>query len=179
MVDYTIASSFPNEPNWGTLHLVGHSLGAHICGVAALELKNRQTSWRVSRITGLDPAQPCFRNVRLDLKLDHTDAPFVDVIHTNGRYMTRMSLGLSEPMGHVDFYANGGRSQPGCVRVARSLSDLLPFKKKGEFIDKKESTYTYLLVVGYDAYLQVNIFVQRSKKLYAVTDVRVDTLLNR
>ena len=135
MVNYTIASSVPNEPNWGTLHLVGHSLGAHICGVAALELKNRQTSWKVSRITGLDPAQPCFRNVSLTLQLDRTDAPFVDVIHTNGRYMTRIGFGLPEPIGHVDFYPNGGKSQPGCVRLDRSYFDYLPIKKKCKFID--------------------------------------------
>lgn len=42
-------------------------------------------------------------------RLDDTDAEFVDVIHTcAGR------AGYMKPLGHVDFYPNGGSSQPGC-----------------------------------------------------------------
>ncbi|XP_011157666.2 pancreatic triacylglycerol lipase [Solenopsis invicta] len=106
--------------NWGPLHLIGHSLGAHICGFAAKELKKRQNRWTVSRITGLDPAQPCFRKADASLHLHKNDAPFVDVIHTNGQLLTRLGLGLPETIGHVDFYPNGGKTQPGCIRVESS-----------------------------------------------------------
>ncbi|XP_053994288.1 pancreatic triacylglycerol lipase-like isoform X2 [Hylaeus volcanicus] len=111
---------------WGPLHLVGHSLGAHICGFTAKELKRRQSKWKVARITGLDPAQPCFKNADSTVKLHKSDAPFVDIIHTNGKLLTEIGLGLPEPIGHVDFYPNGGKSQPGCVKIDSSYFEYLP-----------------------------------------------------
>lgn len=85
--------------NWGFLHLIGHSLGAHICGMAAKELKKRRNKWMVRRITGLDPAQPCFRNTDPSIHLNKNDAPFVDVIHTNGKLLISLGLGLPEAVG--------------------------------------------------------------------------------
>lgn len=87
----------PSE--WGPLHFIGHSLGAHICGYAAHELKLRGSEWPVARITGLDPAQPCFRNSDPTLRLDKSDAHFVDVIHTNGHVLKKLGLGLPYPLG--------------------------------------------------------------------------------
>ena len=37
-------------------------------------------------------------------RVDRTDAAFVDVIHTATAFIT----GMPEPLGHVDFYPNGG-----------------------------------------------------------------------
>lgn len=85
--------------DWGTIHLIGHSLGAHICGFAAKEFKKKQSNWIIHRITGLDPAQPCFRNTDSSIHLDKTDAPFVDIIHTNGKLHSSLGLGLPEPIG--------------------------------------------------------------------------------
>ncbi|CAG9107374.1 unnamed protein product [Plutella xylostella] len=96
-------------------HLVGHSLGAHICSYVSYHLGG------VSRITGLDPAQPCFRTSDLTSKLDTSDADFVDVIHTNGRLLKKIGFGLPEPIGHADFYPNGGMKQPGCRNKTRSF----------------------------------------------------------
>lgn len=62
---------------------------------------------------GLDPAMPLFLISEPKYKLDHTDAKFVDVLHTNG-----FNMGMYGKMGDVDFYANGGVSQPGCERGA-------------------------------------------------------------
>ena len=59
-------------------HLVGVSLGAHVSGFVGKELKN------LSRITGLDPAGPLFEGYTANVRLDKTDADFVDVIHSNG-----------------------------------------------------------------------------------------------
>lgn len=78
---------------------MGHSLGAHICGFTAKELKKRQSKWNVERITGLDPAQPCFKNADSSVKLHKTDASFVDIIHTNGKLLSEIGLGLPEPIG--------------------------------------------------------------------------------
>lgn len=63
-------------------HFVGHSLGAHLAGQAARLLKEKH-GLVVKRITGLDPAYPCFENDSASLRLRKTDAEFVDVIHTN------------------------------------------------------------------------------------------------
>lgn len=50
----------------------------------------------------MDPAQPCFKNTDLDLYLDKSDAPFVDVIHTNGRFLTSLGLGIPKPIGNYN-----------------------------------------------------------------------------
>ena len=41
--------------------------------------------------------------------MDKSDADFVDVIHTD------KELGLQEEVGDIDFYPNGGKSQPGKI----------------------------------------------------------------
>jgi len=57
---------------------------------------------------GLDPAAMWFEGEHNDVRLDDTDAIFVDVIHTSATY------GVTAITGHVDFYPNGGKKQPGC-----------------------------------------------------------------
>ncbi|XP_075974324.1 pancreatic lipase-related protein 2-like [Anticarsia gemmatalis] len=82
---------------------VGHSLGAHMCGIIANYL-----TFRINRIIGLDPARPLIRSAPA-LRLDPGDARAVHVLHTNaGRY------GEAARLGHADFCLNGGRSQPYC-----------------------------------------------------------------
>lgn len=93
-----------------SIHLIGHSLGAHICSYISAHLGG------VARITGLDPAQPCFQTDDPDIRLDPSDADFIDVIHTNGRVLLKVGFGLPQPIGHVDFYPNGGAKQPGCSK---------------------------------------------------------------
>ncbi|KAK8405537.1 hypothetical protein O3P69_001833 [Scylla paramamosain] len=93
------------------LHITGHSLGAHGAGLTGKYIK----TGTVSRITGLDPAGPLFYTVSKDQRLDKTDALFVDVLHTNGGSIVEGCCGLLKPLGHVDFYPNGGEHQAGCV----------------------------------------------------------------
>ncbi|KAK9889978.1 hypothetical protein WA026_008789 [Henosepilachna vigintioctopunctata] len=84
--------------------LIGHSLGAHVAGAAGAIAKEK-----VSLIIGLDPALPLIGRDP-DLHLDPTDAEFVHIIHTCGGF-----LGFFDPLGHADFYPNGGvDAQPGC-----------------------------------------------------------------
>jgi phospholipase A1 protein A len=59
---------------------VGHSLGAHICGIMANYLL-----FRMSRIVALDPARPLIRPGLVN-RLDSGDADFVEVVHTNAGY---------------------------------------------------------------------------------------------
>lgn len=58
---------------------------------------------------GLDPAKPLFMFANSVRKLEKTDAKYVDVIHTD-----ILQRGISAPIGHADFYVNGGIEQPGC-----------------------------------------------------------------
>ncbi|XP_052776601.1 inactive pancreatic lipase-related protein 1-like [Mya arenaria] len=95
------------------IHLVGHSLGAHIAGYAG-ERVNKS----VGRITGLDPAGLFFEADPEKVRLDPGDALFVDVIHTDAQPVIDIGFGTELPMGHVDFYPNGGKDQPGCTSSA-------------------------------------------------------------
>ncbi|KAI5639761.1 lipase domain-containing protein [Phthorimaea operculella] len=89
--------------DWNRVHLVGHSLGAHVIGNAG-----RTVGGRIARITGLDPAGPIFGGNSNALNAD--DAQYVEAIHTDGG-----ALGIMDPIGQTNFYPNGGRSQPGCL----------------------------------------------------------------
>ncbi|CAH0693560.1 unnamed protein product [Chilo suppressalis] len=102
------------------VHLIGFSLGAHVAGFAGSELRN------ISRITGLDPAGPLFEFQDPRARLDRSDAKFVDVIHSNGETLIFGGLGAAQPLGHVDFYPNGGRVQHGCSNLfVGAVSDLV------------------------------------------------------
>lgn len=114
LVGKRLANLLANLENFGVnaedIHLLGISLGAHIAGWAGKyfrQYRNRS----LGRITGLDPAGPCFSYAYSDQRLDKSDADYVDVIHSN-----RLVQGVIESLGHADFYINGGGpNQPGCV----------------------------------------------------------------
>ncbi|KAG8192467.1 hypothetical protein JTE90_017996 [Oedothorax gibbosus] len=91
-----------------SIHLIGHSLGGQIAGWVGERVPN------IGRITGLDPAGPFFHNAENVVRLDTSDAEFVDIIHTNGGDNPIDGLGIKETIGHMDFYPNGGTRQPGC-----------------------------------------------------------------
>lgn len=109
------------------LELAGISLGAHIVGFAAKQYY-RMTGNKPSRITGLDPAGPCFRGLTKEHRLDSSDAVRVDVLHTNID-----GFGIADRLGHVDFYANGGEFQPGdfpyipCLVICSHIRSLIYF----------------------------------------------------
>ncbi|XP_060837207.1 lipase member H-A-like [Rhopalosiphum padi] len=86
------------------MHLIGHSMGAHIVGFVGKNLVDT-----IPRITGLDPAKPMYENKPPEDRLYITDAHFVDVMHTNSA-----NNGFKKSIGHIDFFPNGGKSQPDC-----------------------------------------------------------------
>ena len=53
--------------------------------------------------------------------MDKSDALFVDVIHTDADTFTLADgFGTSDRSGHVDFWPNGGESQPGCSLIKKA-----------------------------------------------------------
>ena len=120
----SVLQRFPVRPS---VHCVGHSLGAHICGFIS-NLLEEEEGRRMERITGLDPAgidwttklagvmkvEPMEVVPHVDTRLDASDADFVDVLHTDANF-----AGMMEPCGNVDFYIGRtmeglGSSQKGC-----------------------------------------------------------------
>ncbi|XP_072938872.1 inactive pancreatic lipase-related protein 1-like [Epargyreus clarus] len=96
------------------VHVIGHSLGSHVAGYTARELKTKYNKI-VKRLTALDPAFPAFYPDGVMMEhVSERDAEFVDVIHTDaGGY------GAPVRTGTADFWPNGGKSiQPGCPRFA-------------------------------------------------------------
>ena len=91
-------------------------------------------------------------------ELRKSDADFVDVIHTGTKL-----FGLSRPVGHVDFYPNGGRTQPGCRDIAlkkdpKSCSYLLCFASVHFSCNKHTHVRTHTLSFTH----AIIIFVQYS-----------------
>ncbi|XP_074066286.1 lipase member H-A-like [Macrotis lagotis] len=90
-----------------SFHFIGVSLGAHISGYVG-----QYFGGQLGRISGIDPAGPAFNYLPAKMRLDHTGAQFVDVIHSDAG-----GLGISHSIGHIDFYPNGGENQPGCPKT--------------------------------------------------------------
>ncbi|KAG7154672.1 Pancreatic triacylglycerol lipase-like 1 [Homarus americanus] len=70
------------------VHIIGHSLGSHTAGYAGERVSG------LGRITGLDPAEPFFQYMPPSVRLDPSDAMFVDVIHTDIDSILNLGTGL-------------------------------------------------------------------------------------
>ncbi|KAK7794265.1 hypothetical protein R5R35_013600 [Gryllus longicercus] len=110
-------------------HVIGHSLGSHIASYIGQVLKDK-FKIRLARISALDPAEPHFTKTPPIMRLDPTDADFIDVTHTDTAPFISGGLGLLEPVGHVDFYPNGGVNQPGC---SETMSHYIG-RERGSFV---------------------------------------------
>ncbi|XP_034665973.1 phospholipase A1-like [Drosophila subobscura] len=82
------------------VHLIGHSLGAQIAGSAGRHFRQLSGGATLSRVTGLDPANPCFYDDAKGIRSGN--ARFVDIIHTNPGV-----LGTEKVVGDADFFVNG------------------------------------------------------------------------
>ena len=93
------------NPDYGTLHLIGYDLGAHVAGIAGKNSFNG----RVNRIIGLDPSRQLINEYSSAGRLSSGDATLVEALHSNGD-----QLGIFQPIADVDYYINNGRNQPEC-----------------------------------------------------------------
>ncbi|XP_050310866.1 pancreatic triacylglycerol lipase-like [Anthonomus grandis grandis] len=113
IVGYEVANFIMESKLSGQdVHLIGHSLGAHVAGFTGKKLLERFDQ-KVQRISGLDPAGPYFRlpGINSTERLDKLDAEVVDIIHTDAGFYE-----YENPLGTLDVYVNGGqRVQPGCL----------------------------------------------------------------
>ncbi|XP_078500020.1 pancreatic triacylglycerol lipase-like isoform X1 [Lissotriton helveticus] len=105
----TLMKNYDYSPS--SVHIIGHSMGAHGAGETGKRIKG------IARITALDPCEPYFQGTPTDVRLDTSDAVFVDAIHTDsGPLVPNLGLGMSQAIGHLDFYPNGGVQMPGCKK---------------------------------------------------------------
>ena len=80
------------------VHIIGHSLGSQIAGYAGEKIQ-KLTDQKIGRISGLDPAAPLFEDMPTFVRLDPSDALFVDVIHSDagnnvlnfGKYLIKIT----------------------------------------------------------------------------------------
>lgn len=91
-----IEGLFKAGMNLRDLVVIGHSLGAHIAGLAG---KKIFLSDRIGAIVGLDPAAVLFNVNETEYRLANTDAEYVQVIHTD-LDGGRLAYGIGEPLGH-------------------------------------------------------------------------------
>ncbi|XP_055626611.1 pancreatic triacylglycerol lipase-like [Toxorhynchites rutilus septentrionalis] len=110
----------------GQVHVIGHSLGAHIAGNVGKFFQGK-----LGRITALDPAGPLFARLSIDA-VRESDAKFVDAIHTDG-----LALGELTARAHADFYPNRGiPPQPGCQLLdVVSLNACSHYRSTGFFAE--------------------------------------------
>lgn len=99
------------------------SLGAHIAGIAGKNVRRG----RINHIIGLDPAGPLFTVNNVAGRLDAGDANYVEVMHTNGQTLLVPGSGIGQPIGHADFFVNGGQWQPGCFTALCSHGRAVEF----------------------------------------------------
>ncbi|CAG9762078.1 unnamed protein product [Ceutorhynchus assimilis] len=111
--------------------IVGHSLGGQVAGFIGKQFK-KQTLQSLPRIIALDPAGPLFTTRPLNERLNKDDADVVEVVHTNGG-----TFGFLDACGTIDFFVNGGSSQPGCKRI--DLADLVGSVQEPLLCDHRRS----------------------------------------
>jgi len=109
----TILNLINNGLDVNKLHIVGHSLGGQLAGLAGRKIKEKSNKTiKVKRISALDPAFPPFYPKLFYTPLSKKDAELVDVIHTDA-----WLYGAPVSTGTIDFWPNSGKTlQPGCPK---------------------------------------------------------------
>merc|ERR1719183_2199115 len=95
------------------IHVICFSWGCQVAGYASWYLKKKNIL--ISRLTATDPGRIMFDRQVADKRISFDDAQLVDVIHSNTK-----KLGWQWPVGHVDFYPNGG---DGLFKGSQKIAD--------------------------------------------------------
>ena len=95
IVKNMLINQFGQDPK--LIHVIGHSLGAHMAGQIGKETQKR-TLQKIGRITALDPASPYFEGEASKM-LSKNHAELVDVIHTNGGKLLDGDVAIAKPIG--------------------------------------------------------------------------------
>ncbi|KAL7292968.1 hypothetical protein TKK_0013419 [Trichogramma kaykai] len=150
-----------DREEWGPVHFLGISLAAHVSGQAA-RLLQRNNNFTIARITGLDPAEPCFEPGEnfWSRRLTRQDADFVDIIHSDSSEKHSGGFGMREAIGHVDFYLDGGNSEGDCSQD--KIKNKRGFFKS--YINYPRLTYHALVEGGFCRHMRAaNVFVESLK----------------
>ncbi|RWS21580.1 pancreatic triacylglycerol lipase-like protein [Leptotrombidium deliense] len=99
--------------------LNGHSLGAHVMGLAGRTIF-KKLGHKVSQINGEDPARPCFNDS--GYHINASDATLVQIFHTDAG-----CCGTDKLSGHHDFYPNSGIKLPACITTIQNHGKILKF----------------------------------------------------
>lgn len=84
----------------------------------------------------MDPALPLFNFAGPGSRISTSDGDFVEIIHTNaGAY------GMLSPIGHADFYVNGGSLQPHCHWSLGHCSHMQAIYYYGESVNSELGFY--------------------------------------
>lgn len=99
------ADGFPSQ----NLHCIGHSLGSQMLAVVGTTY-TELTKEKIWRITGIDPAGPCFSNSFIQDQIRSGVGQYVEVYHCNAG-----GLGTTAVLADTDFFFNKkGKKQPSC-----------------------------------------------------------------
>lgn len=96
------------------------------------------------------------QNTETIVRLDQSDAKYVDVVHSDMAYFVNGGFGLKQKIGHVDFFPNGGSQQPGCEKNV-SLSGVEGVDTGGE---ENFENYRESLTSNYKKHFQLKFFFQ-------------------
>lgn len=93
-INHLVLNQFTTVPQ---IHMVGHSLGAHVIGLASRNFRLT----KIPVLVGLDPALPWVDVSNVNDRIDASDADYVEIIHTNAG-----TLGIDVPIGDADIYVS-------------------------------------------------------------------------
>ncbi|GFS01083.1 pancreatic lipase-related protein 2 [Elysia marginata] len=97
------------------IQLLGISMGVHVAGQASRQ-------FRIGRITALDPSGPFYELLPRFLRLDTTDADFVEAVHSS------LFFGSVNPyVGHVNYMINDALTQAGCPAETGKFHEVFQF----------------------------------------------------
>jgi len=147
-----------NNVTYQSVWCIGFSLGTHVCGHAGMRTKQK-----IARVTAIDPAGPYFGNYDLIAGVNPTSAEFVDVIHSDGDGIFYAAGSLTR-RGHMDFYPNGGRNQPGCFTYDKNRKNCIYSKLCNDPDDpKRKDDDWWLTMMGCSHHRSLKFFIESIK----------------